>query len=280
MISWSRWIAEYTRNITKVPSIKIVFPAYRIRSVYGKAKRLDFRVTAAVNLCYQNRESGGPMVLSFRVLKSAPTGYPVYQNERVPSMSEISKKKDIWTIALVAAVILLSVETAYLINQNRKLKAIIENPTEQFKTLSTGDDVPPVTAQDINGNRIDLEYSPDAPYTVIFWFSTSCSSCEENIEFWKEMFLDYGSAKTRFIGLSVGSAEETAEFASENDIQFPIILAREYGLVEEYMGNIVPQTILINPAGIVAQVWPGPLSHKKRAEVLSSLKGIQPGNKD
>jgi len=180
--------------------------------------------------------------------------------------------KDRWTIILIVVVILMGAEIIYLMYQNRKLKAIIDNPKEYFRTLSPDEMVPSFTASDIDGNDISLRYSPDAPRTLLFWFAPGCESCENNIQFWNEVYNKYSDAKKfRYLGLCAGIPDEAREYIAEYNVEFPVVCVTDRFMVEIYQGHVLPQTVLISPEGVITKVWPGTLGQDNRDEILSYL---------
>lgn len=180
--------------------------------------------------------------------------------------------KDRWTIILIAIIIVMGVEIIYLMYQNHKLKSIIDNPKEYFKTLSPDEMVPSFTAYDIDGNDISLRYSPEAPRTLLFWFAPGCEPCEDNILFWNEIYNTYSEVEEfRYLGLCAGTPDEAQEYASGYDIEFPVMCVTDRYMVETYQGHVLPQTVLISPEGAIIKVWPGALEENSKGEILSYL---------
>ena len=180
--------------------------------------------------------------------------------------------KDRWTIVLIVIIIVMGVEILYLMYQHNKLKAIIDNPKKYFKTLSPDEIVPSFTAYDIDGNDISLRYSPEAPRTLLLWFAPGCEPCESNIQFWNEIYNEYSNAEEfRYLGLCVGTPDEAREYINGYDIVFPVMCITDRYIVEIYQGNVLPQTVLISPEGVIIKVWPGALEENNKDEILSYL---------
>jgi len=184
--------------------------------------------------------------------------------------------QDRWTLILIAIIVFMGAEIIYLMIQNQKLRGIIEDPKKYFKTLSTDDIVPSFNALDIYGQNISLRYSPDAPFSLLFWFSPTCSACEDNIDFWNEMYTDTSIHNIRYLGMCSGSPDEVREFAGTNGIKYRVICADDPYLVETYKGNVLPQTVLISPDGMIIRVWPGALDNKHREEIINTISQLQP----
>jgi peroxiredoxin len=182
--------------------------------------------------------------------------------------------RDRWTIILIVIILIMGFEIFYLVYQNHKLRSIINDPKRYFKTLTNDDTVPAITAPDIDGNDFSLDYSKTAPHTLLYWFSSTCSSCEENIDFWNTIFRTYSSDKLRNAGMFVGSADEAREFVSKNGIEFPVLCAGQPYIVETYKGNVLPQTVFISPEGIILGVWPGKVEGYSEEELLHMLEEL------
>lgn len=168
----------------------------------------------------------------------------------------------------------MGVEILYLVAQNQRLMAMVNDPQHAIQTLQTGDRVPNVRTSDINGNEISLHYDADQPYTVLFWFSPSCESCEENLDFWNDLYSKYASDNIRFVGICASTVTEAKEAATEHGMQFSVVCATDPFIVDAYKGNVLPQTLLIDPDGSINKVWPGSLLKGQKEEILSVLETL------
>jgi peroxiredoxin len=188
-------------------------------------------------------------------------------------MSE-KKSRDRLTYVLIAVIIVMGVEIIYLVFQNRILKNIISDPTKYFQTMSKDETVPPFTAQDINGNELSVSYSGMEPFTMLIWFGPTCSSCENNIPFWKRIYGEFHSERLRFLGMFIGNPSSGRELATTHDLEFPIICATQRSIVDLYKGHILPQTMLITPEGAIEGVWPGILNELSEIEIIEALETL------
>lgn len=184
----------------------------------------------------------------------------------------INIARERWTAVLLAIIVLMGFEIVYLMYQNHRLKAIIDDPKQYFKTLTMNDAVPSITAFDIEGNDVSLRYAPDAPASVLFWFAPTCPSCEDNIEFWKDVYASSRSERLRFLGMCAGRPDEVSAFVAEHGIDFPVMCVTDQYIMEAYKGNVLPQTVLISPEGAILGVWPGALDEAGREQVMARLK--------
>ena len=184
--------------------------------------------------------------------------------------------KDWWTYILIAIIVVMGVEIVYLVIQNRRLREIIEDPKKYFKALSQNEVVPSITAHDIEGNDVSLNYSAEAPHTMLFWFSPGCSVCKENVDLWNEIYRGYSSDNLRILGMCAGTPEEAREYVEANGLEFPVMCASDPYIMETYRGNVLPQTVAISPVGAVLRVWPGEVSRRQESEIMALLQQLQP----
>lgn len=180
-------------------------------------------------------------------------------------------RKNWLSILLTTTVVVMGFEIIYLVHQNRRLRRIVEDPTQYFQTLKQDDIVPSFSAQDINGNEISLRYAPTQPHTLLLWFSPTCSACEENLYFWNDLYRDCDSNLLRFLGMCPGDPEQARTMVTDYDLRFPVICLNEPSLVEAYKGNVLPQTVLISPEGAIRGVWPGSLREEQRGNIVTIL---------
>lgn len=180
-------------------------------------------------------------------------------------------RKDRLTIILILIIIVMGLEIVYLVYQNRKLSALIEDPRKYFKTLAADEIVPSFAAVDLNGNDIDLRYSPEAPYTMLFWFAPTCASCELNIEFWNRLYREHNTEKLRYVGLCAGNLQEARNFVADFGVEFPAVCAKDAFVIEAYKGNVFPQTMLLSPEGSVMGLWAGALGVQQEDTILTII---------
>jgi peroxiredoxin len=184
-------------------------------------------------------------------------------------------RKNWFSLLLIIIVIIMGLEIVYLMDQNRKLRGVISNFTYFTQTLGQDDSVPPFSATDLNGEIVEIAYSPGQPYTLLMWFSSSCSACDDNLRFWNELYLDYNSGRVRMLGVYADDSAAIHTLAEEYNLVFPIVGLDDQSLVEAYNGYTLPQTMLISPQGSVRKVWRGSLDEKRRESVISAVAQVK-----
>ncbi|MEZ5358437.1 MAG: redoxin domain-containing protein [Candidatus Zixiibacteriota bacterium] len=186
-----------------------------------------------------------------------------------------NRNANTWIIILTVLVALMAIEIVYLIYQNQQLRSVIEDPRKYFTTISEKDIVPSITVMNTDGENVTLNYSPDAPFTILFWFAPGCSSCEDNFDFWKEIASATKHERVRFYGMCVGEIDDAIAFSQEQNFPFPTLCASEQYILDLYKGGLVPQTVLIAPEGIVLGTWPGEIEEQQKEKILSFLQQFQ-----
>lgn len=175
-------------------------------------------------------------------------------------------KTQLWSIILIVLVVVMGVEILLLAQENQKLRKALSRPRGPFKVLGPGEKVPSLFGINLEGKELKVEY-PSRQRTVLFWFSPACPSCEENLEFWKEVYRNYSSDNLRFLGVTNFGQDKTSEFVKKTQLEFPILIVSNSSLIDQYKVEAIPQTILIDTNGIVQKVWPGPLANEYKKEI-------------
>ena len=193
-------------------------------------------------------------------------------------------RRDFLPVLLLLVIVAMGVEIIYLIDQNHRLRAMIDDPTLFFnKTLQKNQTVPSIRAEGVNGEDVSLRYAPAEPYTLLMWFSPTCSSCQDNFGFWNEIYRRHDLNLLRLVGFCACNPDEGRDVVSGDSIEYPVLAVTERSLIDMYKGNLLPQTVLISPEGVIRGVWPGSLVERQKKEILSALmalKAIKPEGGD
>src|SRR3990170_5228755 len=110
-------------------------------------------------------------------------------------------KTQLWSIILIVLVLIMGVEILFLVQENKKLREALSHSRGPVKILSPEEEVPSLAGVNLKGEEFKLTY-PSSKKTVLFWFSPVCPSCEENLEFWKEIYQNHSSENLRFVGVT------------------------------------------------------------------------------
>lgn len=187
----------------------------------------------------------------------------------------MARNRSNWlTIALLVVVALMSVEIVWLARENRGLKTSLAVATRTFVPLSGNDRLPRLSGIGLDGEPVALAYGPDAPRTLLLWFSPRCDVCETNLEYWNELLARHGGPALRFVGLCAGSEDEARAFVAAHALRFPVLPVTDSRLVDAYRGHVQPQTVLVSGDGVVLQAWPGALDATTRREVEDAIANL------
>ena len=182
-------------------------------------------------------------------------------------------KNQIWAIILIVLVVVMGVEILLLVNENRKLKNALKRPRGPVKILNPDEKVPSLLGINLEGEELKVEY-PSSKRTILFWFSSACPSCEHNLDFWKEIFQKHKSKNLRFFGVTHSQEEKTEKFVKKFQLEFPILIVSDFSLLDQYKVEVIPQTMIIDPSGVVQKVWPGPLSENYTEEIEEMITTV------
>lgn len=180
-------------------------------------------------------------------------------------------RSDWLMIALLAVVVLMSVEIVWLVRQNGELERSLAAATRAFVPLGGDDRLPRLSGVGLDGEPLTLAYGPGAPRTLLLWFSPACDVCEGNLEFWNELLARHGGPELRFFGLCGGTDDEARAFVAAHDLRVPVLPVTDGRLVDAYRGHVLPQTVLVSGDGVVLQAWPGALDAMTRREVEDAI---------
>ncbi len=177
-------------------------------------------------------------------------------------------KGQLWSIILIVLVVIMGVEILLLVQENRKLRQVLAHSRGPLRVLSPAEKVPALVGVGLQGEELNLTY-PSPAQTVLFFFSSDCPACEENLDFWKKLYQNHSSGRLRIFGATNSDRAETEEFVEKFQLAFPVIVVSDLSLLDKYKVEAVPQTMLIDTSGTVQKVWPGTLSEYNQKEIES-----------
>ncbi len=189
------------------------------------------------------------------------------------SQKSVFIRTQLWSVILIVLMVLMGVEILFLANENRKLKETLKRSPVPIKILNPEEKVPSLIGVNLSKEKLLVEY-PSSQKTVLFWFSSSCPSCEHNLEFWKEIYRKHRSEKLRFFGITHSEEEKINEFVKKFQLEFPVLIVSDSFLVDQYRVEVIPQTMLIDTNGAVQKVWPGTLSENYMEQIENILSSI------
>ena len=111
-----------------------------------------------------------------------------------------------------------------------------------MKQLPTGAQAPDFELQTLDGQMLRLSESVIAAPIVLAFFKVSCPTCQYAFPFLERLHKAYGQKGVKLLGVSQNNAKDTAAFAKEFGVTFPILLDEidEYPVSNAYGLTNVP----------------------------------------
>lgn len=119
--------------------------------------------------------------------------------------------------------------------------------------LEAGVSAPDFTLDGMNGEKFALAAARKKGPVVAAFFKISCPVCQYAFPFLERIFQAYAKSGMTLVGVSQNDKKQTAGFAREYGITFPLLLddTRTYPVSNAYGLTNVPSVFLISPGGKV-----------------------------
>jgi peroxiredoxin len=117
--------------------------------------------------------------------------------------------------------------------------------------LAVGTHAPDFRLNSLEGEPFSLkEALADGPVVLVF-LKVSCPTCQYALPFYERLFKNYKDKHVRLVGVSQNNAQETAAFAREFGVSFPLLLddTRSYPVSNAYGLTNVPTIFWIGTGG-------------------------------
>jgi peroxiredoxin len=117
--------------------------------------------------------------------------------------------------------------------------------------LASGTKAPQFELKTLDGKQFSLGDSLARGPVVLAFFKVSCPTCQYAFPFFERLRQAYGQNGVPLVGVSQNDAKETAAFAKQFGITFPILLddAHSYPVSNAYGLTNVPTLFWIAPDG-------------------------------
>jgi len=117
--------------------------------------------------------------------------------------------------------------------------------------LASGVNAPDFALKTLDGNRFSLADEIARGPVVLAFFKVSCPTCQYAFPFLERLNKAYSKSNTKMIGVSQNEAKETAAFAREFGITFPLLLddTHSYAVSNAYGLTNVPTIFWISQDG-------------------------------
>jgi peroxiredoxin len=140
---------------------------------------------------------------------------------------------------------------------------------EKQRALSVGDNAPDFTALSLEGESIRLSDWKGSPVILRFW-STDCKYCRADTPVFNHYFERYRDLGLRVLYINTEEESTTVvkQFVKDLAIPFPVIMEGGKDLSLLYNVKIVPQTIFIDPQGVILTAILGGVGEAELEEIL------------
>jgi peroxiredoxin len=108
----------------------------------------------------------------------------------------------------------------------------------------------------MDGKTRTLENVLEGGPAVLVFFKNTCPTCQYALPFFERVH----QGKAKVVGISQDGPEDTAEFAAEYGLRFPMLLdsaEKGYQASNEYGISYVPSIFLVEGDGKIAMAWDG-----------------------
>jgi len=117
--------------------------------------------------------------------------------------------------------------------------------------LATGKKAPDFHLKTLDGQPFSLTDKLAQGPVVLAFFKVSCPTCQYALPFFERLYKAYGNKGVSLVGVSQNDAKETAAFAKEFGVTFPVLLddTRKYPVSNAYGLTNVPTVFWIAQDG-------------------------------
>jgi len=152
--------------------------------------------------------------------------------------------------------------------------------------LPAGTSAPDFELKSIDGKPFSLRDALSRGPVLLAFFKASCPTCQYSFPFFERLFRKYQNRNVTIVGVSQNSPDDTAAFAREFGVTFPLILDEiPYPVSSAYGLTNVPSVFWISPEGQIELTSVGWLKpdfediNRRMAEAnaVASVSLFQPG---
>jgi peroxiredoxin len=127
----------------------------------------------------------------------------------------------------------------------------MEAEERSMTALAAGTKAPEFKLKTLDGKQFSLADELARGPVVLAFFKVSCPTCQYAFPFFERLYKAYGKSGVTFVGVSQNDAKETAAFAKQFGVTFPILLDElsRYPVSNAYGLTNVPTLFWIAPDG-------------------------------
>lgn len=207
--------------------------------------------------------------ITFIIINVVLTAYYIHEKNVVctekindPSVTKSKLSKQIFQNIKYSIIyfifFFLSTQVIILSFQNRTLKERLSILIQNKELLKEGDYVKPISVYNINGEKETI-LKKDESKTVVFLFSTKCSSCSLNFPIWNKLYDTLVTLNIETIAISTDTVTEQFITKVKSRFKFSSV-ANKNEFKNIFKSASTPQTILIDGNQKVLGCWIGVLN--------------------
>ena len=128
--------------------------------------------------------------------------------------------------------------------------------------LKPGDKAPSFSADTQDGKKVSLsDFKGKKNLALFFYVRDNTPGCTREARALRDATAEFEKRDTEIIGVSTNSAESHERFATNNELEFPLLadvekkVAKDFGVLKT-TGMAERATFLIDKEGSVRHVWP------------------------
>jgi peroxiredoxin len=144
--------------------------------------------------------------------------------------------------------------------------------------LTAGVTAPDISLPTLDGSKFSLAAALKSGPVVLAFFKVSCPVCQMAFPFYERLHQAFGGKNVQVVGVSQDSSQDTAAFAKQFGITFPLALddTKKFSVSNAYQLTNVPSLFLVNPDREIAVSSVGWSRDdlQKISEKLSAASGI------
>ena len=171
-------------------------------------------------------------------------------------------------------VLLLAISLSVNVYTVHKLRY---RPGRAARPLALGTRMTNLTAKDLHGAAVSINWASDSRPWILYMFSPSCVWCERNLDNIRALG-ETRKGQYRFVGLST-SGENLEAYLRSVNLPFPVYEDPREANGKRFVASSTPQTVMIWPDGVVRNVWlgayVGQLQKRVEGEMGIHLPGLR-----
>ena len=122
-----------------------------------------------------------------------------------------------------------------------------------MEALTTGKRAPEITLPVMDGDYFSLAYALGRGPAVLVFFKISCPVCQFALPYFERIYQAAKGKNATIVGISQNSKKETAFFAQQYGISYPIALenTHTFAISNAYGITNVPTVFYVNQDGVI-----------------------------